>query len=128
MIHPEDQDLFTLAEQLASASTSLVDYEFRIRSITGDWVWLRARAGLMNDPDDAASHLVGIAVDVTEQRGLEEETAKADARLHDAIEAISEAFVLWDANNNLVLCNSKFQKLHELPPRCSARRASPMRT
>jgi two-component system cell cycle sensor histidine kinase PleC len=69
----------------------------------------------MNDPDDAASHLVGIAVDVTEQRGLEEKTAKADARLHDAIEAISEAFVLWDANNHLVLCNSKFQKLHELP-------------
>ena len=50
MIHPEDQDLFTLAEQLASASTSLVDYEFRIRSISGDWVWLRARAELMNDP------------------------------------------------------------------------------
>jgi len=116
MIHPEDQDLYTLAEQLASATTSLVDYEFRIRSITGDWVWLRARAELMNDPDDAASHLVGIAVDVTEQRGLEEKTARADARLHDAIEAISEAFVLWDANNNLVLCNSKFQKLHELPP------------
>ncbi|HZH53297.1 MAG TPA: ATP-binding protein [Microvirga sp.] len=115
MIHPEDQDLYTLAEQLASASTSLVDYEFRIRSISGDWVWLRARAELMNDPDDAASHLVGIAVDVTEQRKLEEKTAKADARLHDAIEAISEAFVLWDANNRLVLCNSKFQKLHELP-------------
>ncbi len=115
MIHPEDQDLYTLAEQLASASTSLVDYEFRIRSLGGDWVWLRARAELMNDPDDAASHLVGIAVDVTEQRRLEEKTAKADARLHDAIEAISEAFVLWDANNRLVLCNSKFQKLHELP-------------
>ncbi|WP_414471673.1 PAS domain-containing sensor histidine kinase [Microvirga sp. M2] len=115
MIHPDDQDLYTLAEQLASATTSLVDYEFRIRSLTGDWVWLRARAELMNDPDDAASHLVGIAVDVTEQRGLEEKTARADARLHDAIEAISEAFVLWDANNHLVLCNSKFQKLHELP-------------
>ncbi|WP_343232387.1 sensor histidine kinase [Microvirga terricola] len=115
MIHPDDQDLYTLAEQLASASTSLVDYEFRIRSSSGDWVWLRARAELMNDPDDAASHLVGIAVDVTEQRRLEEKTEKADARLHDAIEAISEAFVLWDANNRLVLCNSKFQKLHELP-------------
>ncbi|WP_246179423.1 sensor histidine kinase [Microvirga thermotolerans] len=116
MIHPEDQDLYTLAEQLASAKTSLVDYEFRIRSASGEWVWLRARAELMSDPDDAASHLVGIAVDVTEQRGLEEKTAKADARLHDAIEAISEAFVLWDANNRLVLCNSKFLKLHELAP------------
>jgi PAS domain S-box-containing protein len=115
MVHPDDQDLYALADQLAASRTSLVDHEFRLRNAHGDWVWLRARAELMNDPDDAASHLVGIAVDVTEQRGLEEKTAKADARLHDAIEAISEAFVLWDANNHLVLCNSKFQKLHELP-------------
>ena len=115
MIHPSDQDLYTLAEQLASAQTSLVDYEFRIRSANSDWVWLRARAELMNDPDDDSRHLVGIAVDVTEQRGLEEQTARADARLRDAVEAISEAFVLWDSGNRLVLCNSKFQKLHELP-------------
>jgi two-component system, cell cycle sensor histidine kinase PleC len=115
MIHPADQNLYTLAEQLASAHTSLVDYEFRIRSANGDWVWLRARAELMNDPDDESQHLVGIAVDVTEQRSLEEQTARADARLRDAIEAISEAFVLWDAGNRLVLCNSKFQRLHELP-------------
>ena len=43
----------------------------------------------MDDPDDQTRHLVGIAVDVTEQRGLEERTKKADARLRDAIEAIS---------------------------------------
>jgi two-component system cell cycle sensor histidine kinase PleC len=35
-------------------------------------------------------------------------------RLSDAIEAISEAFVVWDANNQLVLCNSKFKSLHGL--------------
>ncbi|MBM6592353.1 PAS domain-containing sensor histidine kinase [Microvirga pudoricolor] len=115
MIHADDEDLYTIAEQLASARTSLLDYEFRIRSANNDWVWLRARAELMSDPDDETSHLVGIAVDVTEQRNLEEKSARADARLHDAVEAISEAFVLWDANNRLVLCNSKFQKLHELP-------------
>jgi two-component system cell cycle sensor histidine kinase PleC len=36
-------------------------------------------------------------------------------RLRDAIDAISEAFVVWDADNRLVLCNSKFQSLHNLP-------------
>jgi two-component system cell cycle sensor histidine kinase PleC len=115
MVHPDDQNLFTLAQQLASSRTSLVDHEFRLRSVSGDWVWLQARAELMSDPGDEARHLVGIAVDVTEQRGLEEQTATANARLRDAVDAISEAFVLWDANNNLVLCNSKFQKLHDLP-------------
>jgi two-component system cell cycle sensor histidine kinase PleC len=115
MVHADDHDLYSLANQLASSETSLVDHEFRLRAVDGDWVWLRARAELMSDPDDQTRHLVGIAVDITEQRGLEERTKRADARLRDAVEAISEAFVLWDPSNRLVLCNSKFQHLHELP-------------
>ncbi|MDP3318325.1 MAG: histidine kinase dimerization/phospho-acceptor domain-containing protein, partial [Bosea sp. (in: a-proteobacteria)] len=63
-----------------------------------------------------AQHLVGIVVDISEQRRMAERTATADARLRDAVEAISEAFVLWDANNRLVLCNAKYQQLHKLPP------------
>ena len=42
-------------------------------------------------------------------------TTAADLRLRDAIETIPEAFVLWDADNRLVLCNSNFQELHHLP-------------
>jgi two-component system, cell cycle sensor histidine kinase PleC len=114
LIHAEDGDLYSLADQLASSKTSIVDHDFRIRSAAGHWVWLRARAELMLDSDDGGRHLVGIAVDITEHRSLADRTAKADARLRDAVEAISEAFVLWDADNRLVLCNSKFQKLHNL--------------
>ena len=40
---------------------------------------------------------------------------EADLRLRDAIETIPEAFVLWDAEDRLVLCNSHFQRLHRLP-------------
>jgi two-component system cell cycle sensor histidine kinase PleC len=44
-------------------------------------------------------------------------------RLRDAVETISEAFVLWDADNRLVMCNSNFQRLHKLPiPRPSSTR------
>ena len=114
MVHPDDGDLYVLADQLAASRTTHVDHEFRIRAGGGDWVWIRARAELMDDPEGEGRHLVGIAVDVTEQRGLAERTATADVRLRDAVEAISEAFVLWDADNRLVLCNSKFQRLHDL--------------
>ena len=62
-----------------------------------------------------ALHVIGIAVDVSEQKNLVEKTTAADLRLRDAIETIPEAFVLWDADNRLVLCNSYFQELHRLP-------------
>jgi len=116
LIHPDDGDLYSLADQLASSEASMVDHNFRIRGASGAWVWLRARAEMMLEADDSGHHLIGIAVDITEHRLLADRSAKADARLRDAIEAISEAFVLWDADNRLVVCNSRFLKLHDLTP------------
>ncbi len=116
LIHREDGDLTAIAEKVASAKSKALDHEFRARHADGRWIWLRARAQLIEDDQDASPHLVGIAVDISEQHALAEHTAIANIRLRDAIEAISEAFVLWDAQNKLVTCNSKFLDLHGLSP------------
>ena len=76
---------------------------------------MRARCELVRQRGEPGDHLIGIAVDITEQRSLVERTVAADLRLRDAVETIPEAFVLWDADNRLVLCNSNFQALHNLP-------------
>jgi two-component system, cell cycle sensor histidine kinase PleC len=113
-VHPDDVQLYDLARQVADTGSSSVDSVFRMRHASGNWVWLRARCELVRQPGEPHPHLIGIAVDITEQRKLAEESATAEMRLSDAIEAISEAFVVWDADNRLVLCNSKFQSLHGL--------------
>jgi two-component system, cell cycle sensor histidine kinase PleC len=115
LVHPEDLHLYQLAAQLADARTSSIDHAFRMRHANGNWVWLRARCELVQQPGEGSSHLIGIAVDITEQKTLVERTVEADLRLRDAIETIPEAFVLWDANNRMVLCNSNFLALHNLP-------------
>ena len=114
LTHPDDADLVALADELIRDGEGSFDREFRMRHADGNWVWIRARCEVVADAEEEP-HLVGIAVDVTEQRQLAEESRTADMRLRDAIEAISEAFVLWDATNRLVLCNSKYQQLHGLP-------------
>ena len=103
-----------LVESLYDAGETTVDRMFRMRHADGRWIWLRARAELV-DRDSGEPHLIGIAVDVTEQMRLVERSKTADIRLRDAIETISEAFVLWDADNRLVMCNSKYQQLHGMP-------------
>src|SRR6266581_4333216 len=115
LIHPEDLQLRDLAAQLADIKATSIDHAFRMRHAGGHWVWLRARCELVQQPGETGPHLIGIAVDVTEQKSLAQKTVEADSRLRDAIETIPEAFVLWDAHNRLVLCNSNFQQLHNLP-------------
>src|SRR5215203_2893543 len=43
LVHCEDGDLYSLADRLASSKASVIDHDFRIRSASGIWVWLRAR-------------------------------------------------------------------------------------
>ena len=114
LVHPDDNSLYRLAEALLSHSKTTVDHAFRMRHKKGHWVWLRARGQVIQE-EGCGPHLVGIAVDITEQKQLAQRTETADLRLRDAIEAISEAFVLWDCDNRLVLCNSKYQQFHDLP-------------
>ena len=115
LTHPEDLRLYDLEAELAEATTTAIDHAFRMRHADGHWIWLRARCELVRQPGEPGLHLIGIAVDITEQKYLVEKTVAADMRLRDAIETIPEAFVLWDADNRLVLCNSNFQELHNLP-------------
>src|SRR5262249_36232019 len=115
LVHPDDVRLYELAAEIADATATTIDHAFRMRHAAGHWVWLRARCELVRQPGEQGLHLIGIAVDITEQKNLVEKTAAADMRLRDAIETIPEAFVLWDADNRLVLCNSNFQELHRLP-------------
>jgi two-component system, cell cycle sensor histidine kinase PleC len=113
--HPDDIDLLGLAEHLLESGETLVDETFRMRHTDGSWIWLRARGEIQSEPGRAEPHLIGICIDITEQHQLAEKSRMADLRLRDAIETISEAFVLWNAKNELVICNSNYQSLHSLP-------------
>ena len=114
-LHPEDQKLDAVIDTMLKEDRSSLDREFRMRHADGHWVWLRARAELVDAPGEEAPHLVGIAIDITEQKMADKLNQQADVRLRDAIENISEAFVLWDEDNRLVVCNGKYQQFHNLP-------------
>lgn len=115
LVNSDDINLFDIADQLISGKIDHIDQSFRMRHVGGHWIWLRVRCELSHAAADGGLHLIGIAVDITEQKSLAEKSVEADLRLRDAIETIPEAFVLWDADDRLVLCNSHFQRLHRLP-------------
>ncbi|MEP9371039.1 ATP-binding protein [Mesorhizobium sp. KR1-2] len=116
IIHEEDGDLFQLANRIVSREIDHIDQVFRMRHADGHWVWMRARAQVI-DPEAPEIQMIGIAVDVTEQRHLLLRSEAADLRLRTAIENITESFVLWDAQQRLVMCNTKYQQDNGLSDR-----------
>ena len=116
IIHPEDVDLFQIANRIAARESDQIDQVFRMRHADGQWVWMRARAQVV-DPDAPELHLIGIAIDVTEQHRLVQRSEVADQRLRTAIESIPASFVLWDSAGKLVMCNTKFAQDTGLPGR-----------
>ena len=113
LLHPEDGSFFEFARQIASGSVGHFERSFRMRRADGQFLWLRARAEVVRTPDNEI-HLIGVAVDVSENQLLARMTDEANTRLQNAIENISETFVLWDADDRLVLCNSKYQEVFGL--------------
>ncbi|RWN13416.1 MAG: PAS domain S-box protein [Mesorhizobium sp.] len=116
IIHPEDGDLFELANRIVAREIDHIDQVFRMRHADGQWIWMRARAQVI-DPEAPEIQLIGIAVDVTEQRHLALRSEAADLRLRTAIENINESFVLWDSTQRLIMCNSKYQQDNGLSDR-----------
>lgn len=114
LMHPADGNLYALARAVARDDLKQIDQVFRMRHADGHYVWMRARAQVIKNAVGRA-HLIGIAMDVTEQHRLAQRYAEADQRLADAIECTSEAFVLWDKNDCLVMCNAHYQQAYALP-------------
>ncbi|RME99763.1 MAG: PAS domain-containing sensor histidine kinase, partial [Alphaproteobacteria bacterium] len=76
---------------------------------------LTIRGRFLRDTDSREPHLVALLVPAAAAGADSAASAAGYSLLLDAIETISEAFVLWDADNRLVMCNRKYQEFHNLP-------------
>ena len=60
--------------------------------------------------------IIGMALDVTAQRGAQLRLQSAEARLHDALRAMNDSFVIWDQRDQLTLWNAKFEDFFGFQP------------
>ena len=111
-LHPED-DLRGEIDRHLREGSSVFDGCFRLRHADGHWVALEAARAHHARP--ARSRALPHRHRRDRRAGRSRPgSADENARLRDAVETISEAFVLWDRDNRLVMCNSKYQQFHGL--------------
>ena len=95
------------------------DVSFRVPGRDGaPSVWIDARGqGVGSAEGQGHSQIIGVALDVTEERMAQARAQAAENRLRDAIESVSEAFVLWDRSGRLLLCNRNYRSFFNLEPK-----------
>src|SRR5690606_15309471 len=92
------------------------DVSFRVPNPQGGRpTWIDARGQAFGRaPDGRYARIIGVALDVTEERMAQARAQAAETRLRDAIESVSEAFVLWDRHGRLLLCNQNYRSFFAL--------------
>ncbi|MGZ3368682.1 MAG: PAS domain-containing sensor histidine kinase [Caulobacteraceae bacterium] len=103
---------------LTAAREGSFDVSFLAPDMKGGTAWIDARGQGYGEPEDGAfRRIIGVAFDVTDERLAQARAEAAEDRLRDAIESVSEAFVLWDRYGRLLMCNRAYATVFSLDPR-----------
>ncbi|MFQ5954112.1 MAG: response regulator [Kiloniellales bacterium] len=112
-IHSEDLDHYKAGMAAHfKGQTDSFSCEYRYRTKDGEWRWARQHGVALRDDNGRAYRMVGSTGDITEQKQMEQALESAWNRLRDAVEALSEGFALYDAEDRLVLCNDTIKEIY----------------
>ena len=114
-IAPEHRERMRQALK-GAASFGAFDVSFRVPGPHGS-SWIDARGQAFDADADGYGAVLGVALDVTEERIAQDRAEAAETRLRDAIDSVSEAFVLWDRRGRLLMCNNAYREFFNLEPR-----------
>jgi two-component system cell cycle sensor histidine kinase PleC len=113
ILHPSNTDLALKARALRKARKGQLEATVRLLHANGQWRWIHLHAEVIRLPG-AKLRLIGAANDITERRRFERKTTEANRHLRESIEAVSDAFALWDTKGDLVASNDGFNRFNAL--------------
>ncbi|MFC6637174.1 PAS-domain containing protein [Sulfitobacter sediminilitoris] len=97
--HPDGADAW-IENRLKAWENPMSQWELELAN--GSWI-------LLNERELPDGGRISIYTDVTEIKRREAEADAARQRFEEAIEAISSGFALWDAQDRLVISNTRFR-------------------
>lgn len=111
MVHPEDRYLLDSPEP-QSLNQDMFEHEFRLRHADGHWIWLQSRGKILRwGHDGMPVQFVGVDLDISEQKMLEDEVRKSSAYFQSAMESNVAAFAIFDRDDILLHCNPEATRI-----------------
>ncbi|NVN84898.1 MAG: response regulator [Rhodopseudomonas sp.] len=111
LVHPDDRKQFLFERQQARARGVKMIHEHRWVRPDQSVRWVRLEADPQIGADGSLTGTFGIIQDITERKQAEEAARASQHLLSDAVESISQGFVLYDKDDRFVLTNTHFREM-----------------
>ncbi len=109
LIHPDDlEPVLAKMRDLAEGRAEKFRAEFRMRHKKGHYLEILSRAFCMRDANGEAVRMVGVHVDITEQKRIEQALRKSEIFNRSLIEHLPQRIFLKDRNSVYISCNANF--------------------
>ena len=95
-IHPDDRAQVISGVERAQESNTLFEAEFRAQFFDGREGWVFAKAGTVNVANRPAARRMGVLLDITERKKMENELRESEENYRRLVE--TTAAVLWQAD------------------------------
>ena len=110
---PQARPVLELAIKQCIASGEAFDLELPLTTASGRAIWVRA-VGEAECVDGQRIRIQGALQDITARRTMQAELLRASTLLRGSIDALDDAFALYDPADRLVLCNQRYRDLYSL--------------
>jgi two-component system sensor kinase FixL len=111
LLEPEDRPRTEQAIKSVVETRGGFDVSFKVRKLAGAGQWIRARAGLIKDEAGAARHLCGIALDINEEKQLEEALRTRESHLRSILDTVPDAMIVIDGSGAIQFFSSAAERM-----------------
>jgi len=113
-VHPDDiDDAWRAIEAHFAGETDLYQSDFRMRTKSGEWRWIRDRGRVVErDEDGDPLRAVGIHIDVTEEKERERDLE----RYRRLVNELPDSVCVYDADGRFTLVNDRLADVYDTTP------------
>jgi two-component system sensor kinase FixL len=110
LLEPADRERTEQAIQRSVESGGYLDISYRLCKASGVAHWVRLRGSLVKDQEGMPRHLSGIALDIDEEKQLEEALRTRERHLQSILETIPDAMIVIDGNGIMQFFSSAAER------------------
>jgi PAS domain S-box-containing protein len=115
LLHPEDREAANEGFIRHLKDDTPYDIEYRLRTKSGDYRWVRARAKSLRDANGRATRTSGSTTDIDEQKQAEERLLRNERQFVMILEAAPVGVTVTDSKSKRVVVNQRYADIVGIP-------------